>query len=174
MLSFRNRPRLTASVGKEPAITKASRASDNFIDFLLSEYGNLNFALDMAESVISFAQTLKKHSKKYQALLKILKYGIPATLLTTEFIGKVDKFRKIKSGKFSVYNDKEKRIVSLIGNPKNNTSRDLYPHTFAIGRDILNWLSTEPPTKLFKILGYFDQNDLSKVNKISEKMCRNV
>lgn len=162
--------RFSDSAPSNKDISSSNRADITFIEFLLSEYGNVEFAVDLADSLINFAKRFKKNSKRYQSVLTFLKFGIPATLLTTELLNKIKQYRKIKSGQISVHNEKERKIAFLIGDKTD--SRELYQYNFVIGRDVVNWLITEPKTKLFKILGYYEPNELNKINNLSESLSK--
>jgi hypothetical protein len=129
--------------------------------FLIKEYGNVDFVIDVADNLINFARRFKKDSKRYQATLSFLKYGIPAAVVTAQLAGKLKKFMHIKEGKNSTYNAIALNICSLMGIKE--SSSDLAQDGFYLGKDVYNWLFQNPNTTEFKILGFYTYDGMTPV-----------
>jgi len=129
--------------------------------FLIKEYGNVDFVVDVADNLINFARRFKKDNKKYQATLSFLKYGIPAAVVTAQLAGKLKKFMQIKEGKHSTYNTGILKICSLMG--VQESSSDIVQDGFYLGKDVYNWLFQNPNTTEFKILGFYTYDGMTPI-----------
>jgi hypothetical protein len=136
----------------------------SFARFILEEYGDLNFVLDLSDSLLDFGKRFFKKNIGYQSTLTALKYGIPATVLTTQLLSKIKKYQTIKSGKNTVYNEREQRVRKALGikNEKTELSND----SFYLGRDVFLWLFQKPKTELFKILGFYTYENLTPITDV--------
>ena len=136
----------------------------SFARFILEEYGDLNFVLDLSDSLLDFGKRFFKKNTGYQSTLTVLKYGIPATVLTTQLVSKIRKYQTIKSGKNTVYNEREARVKQALGIKSEKT--DLYNDSFYLGRDVFFWLFQKPKTELFKILGFYAYENLTPITDV--------
>ena len=128
--------------------------------YLFQEYGSFEFVLNLADSIIDFLKRLFNNRKKLQRILTILQYGIPATVFVSDLIGKLRKYRQIKSGKNTVSNESYEKYKELF-NIKTDVSIDNYP--FMLGGEVTRWLLQRPKTKSFQILGYYQFDNLQPV-----------
>jgi energy-coupling factor transporter ATP-binding protein EcfA2 len=131
---------------------------------MLEEYGDLNFVLDLSDSLLDFGKRFFKKNTGYQNTLTVLKYGIPATVLTTQLISKIRKYQTIKSGKNTVHNEREARVKQALGLKFEKT--DLCNDSFYLGRDVFFWLFQKPKTELFKILGFYAYENLTPITDV--------
>jgi len=136
----------------------------SFARFMLEEYGDLNFVLDLSDSLLDFGKRFFKKNTGYQNTLTVLKYGIPATVLTTQLISKIRKYQTIKSGKNTVHNEREARVKQALGLKFEKT--DLCNDSFYLGRDVFFWLFQKPKTELFKILGFYAYENLTPITDV--------
>ncbi len=131
-----------------------------FLHFLFQEYGSLEFIMDIGESIIDLLKRFYVGKKKYQKILMILKYGIPAAVFISDFVSKVKKYRTIKSGKNTVSNESIDKFKELF-NIGESVIVDNYP--FALGGEVTRWLLQRPKTKSFQILGYYQFDNLQPI-----------
>ena len=153
----------TSEMAKEPGYSP----DISFAKFLLSEYGNIDFVIDLADSLIDFAKRFKKNNPKYQTALTMLKYGIPATVFTTQLMSKINKYRMIKSGKNTVFNEREEKIKQVM-DIKGRSPQDysLGQDDFNLGKDVVYWLFQKPKTDIFKILGFYTYDGLKPITDV--------
>ena len=142
------------------------------VPFLLQEYGNIEFVNVVTGSVIDFLKRFHKNNKKYQAICSTLKYGIPAAVATSDLVYKFKKYREIKNGNNSVYNEKEKKLCQLLDietNVKKQEEKNvLCCYQFNLGKDIGYWLFSNPKTEKFKIKKYVDPEELKTIPDASK------
>lgn len=149
----------------EPVKDVAGYSKDiSFARFILEEYGDLNFVLDLSDSLLDFGKRFFKKNTGYQSTLTVLKYGIPATVLTTQLLSKIKKYQTIKSGKNTVYNEREARVKQALGIKSEKT--ELYNDSFYLGRDVFFWLFQKPKTELFKIQGFYAYENLTPITDV--------
>jgi hypothetical protein len=146
-----------AKVNEAP-VTAGYSQNVKFFQFLLQEYGSLEFVLDIADNSIDLLKRFKKNNKRYQAMLTLLKYGIPATMLITELASKVKRYLAIKAGKEIICNESVEKVKELFGITDNNVFLD--SECFTLGSEVTRWLLQRPKTKFFNILGYYKYENL--------------
>jgi hypothetical protein len=132
------------------------------IHYLLQEYGSFEFILDMADSSINFLNKIFRKNKRLQTILTLLKYGIPAVVILSEFVAKIKRFYIIKSGKNNVSNESVEKVRELFGLKDDKVNIDNYP--FIVGSEVTQWLLQRPKTKHFKILGYHQYDNLQHLS----------
>lgn len=165
-MSNRNRQRILRGIDGPTAQVKeaAGYSKDiSFTRFIIEEYGNLNFILDLSDSVIDLGRKFFKRSARYQNTLTVLKYGIPATVFSSQLIAKLKKYRAIKSGKNAVYNEREEKIKKIL-DVKDNI--EIYQESFFLGKDVFFWLFQKPKTESFKILGFYTYDGLNPITDV--------
>lgn len=131
------------------------------ITFLLSEYAGVEFILNIADSTLDFLKRFKQKNKRYQTALTLLKYGIPAGVLISEVVAKINKFYKIKAGKNTVSNENVEKVKEILGIKDDKISIDNY--SFQIGDEVTRWLLQRPKTESFKIVGYHQYDNLQSI-----------
>ena len=136
----------------------------SFARFMLEEYGDLNFVLDISDSLIDLGKRFFKNNSRYQNTLTVLKYGIPATVLTTQLLSKLKKYQAIKAGKNTVHNERETRVKHALGIKSDQI--ELYNDSFYLGRDVFFWLFQKPKTDLFKIMGFYTYENLTPITDV--------
>lgn len=132
--------------------------------FLLSEYGSLAFILDIAESTLDFLARVFKKNKRLQVIINLLKYGIPAVVIVSEFISKIKRYRLIKSGKNNVTSEDDQKIRQVLGLKESGI--ELSSQGFMLGVEISRWLLQRPKTNTFKILGYYQYDTLTALTDV--------
>jgi hypothetical protein len=142
-------------------VTAGYSQNIKLFQFLLKEYGSLEFVLDIADNSIDFLKRFKKGNKRYQATLALLKYGIPATILITELASKIKRFLLIKSGKETVIDESLSKVKELFGLRSVDTIID--SECFTLGGEVTKWLLQRPKTKSFSILGHYKYDDLQSL-----------
>lgn len=148
---------------KEDCAPSASYSQHvKLLQYLLQEYGSFEFVLDMADSSIDFLKKIFKKNKRLQTTLTLLKYGIPAAVIISEFIAKIKRFYFIKSGKNNVSNESVEKVKELFGLKDEKVNIDNYP--FIVGSEVTQWLLQRPKTKNFKILGYHQYDNLQHLS----------
>lgn len=148
---------------RDEAVSPSPGYSKNikFLQFILYEYRNLSFVLDMAESIIVFLSKFWLKNKKYQRIMNIIKYGVPASIFISDFMSKVKAYRLLKSGKNTVSNESLDKYKELFDITKENVNIDNYP--FMLGSEVTRWMLQRPKTKSFKILGYHQWDNLQNI-----------
>jgi hypothetical protein len=142
-------------------VTAGYAQNVKLFQFLLQEYGSLEFVLDIADNSIDFLKRFKKNNKRYQATLALLKYGIPATMLITELASKIKRFLSIKAGKETVINESYSKVKELFG--LKNEDAIIDSDCFTLGGEVTKWLLQRPKTKSFSILGHYKYDDLQSL-----------
>ena len=132
-----------------------------FFQFLIHEYAGLSFILEIADSTLEFLKRFHRNNKRYQSTITLLKYGIPATVLISDFASKVKRYFTIKSGKNTVSNDNVDKVRELFDLRDDKIEIDV--HNFTIGAEVTQWLLQRPKTTLFKILGYHQYDNLQNL-----------
>lgn len=135
------------------------------VQFMMQEYGGVNFAINVIDSLVEFAKRFRKSDKKYQMVMTLLKYGTPAAILTSDLVSKYRKYCKIKAGDDNVHNEKETKIFQLLGidKPKNC---HLFQTRLDLGRDVSYWIFEKPDTKAFKIKAFHEYENLGGIQDI--------
>ena len=130
--------------------------------FLLNEYGTFEFVIDLADSVIDLGRRFFKDKKRYQQALTIMKYGVPAAVFTFQLASKMHQYRKIKSGNNNIYNEREDKVKQVLDIAK---KKDICigQDELLLGKDVFYWLFKMPKTEGFKIIGYFNYENLQPV-----------
>lgn len=146
----------------EPAGYSKYPKEIKFHQFLLLEYGNSDFAIDIADSILSFAQKFFRGKKKYQTTVTLLKYGIPAAILTSQIVEKFKKYRKIKSGDNGIYDQKQRELIELMG-IDNKRLCEVRSLDFPLGREVFNWIFQKSKTTKFKVLGFYNYDGLKPI-----------
>lgn len=135
-----------------------------FLQYLFLEYGSFEFILDIADSVLDFLKRFYSKNKKYHRVLTLLKYGIPAAVILSDFITKIKAYRKMKEGKTSVTNENDEKIRELFGIKNSKISFDSMQ--FHIGTEVTRWLLERPRVKSLNISGYYYFESLESVTDI--------
>jgi len=150
--------------GNDTQVTAGYSQNVKLLQFLLQEYGSLEFVLDIADNSINFLRKFKKYNKRYQAALTLLKYGIPVTMLISELITKIKRFLSIKAGKENIVNECTDKVRELFSIKDEGISIDCA--CFTLGGEVTRWLLQRPKTKSFKIIGYYRYDDLQNLSDI--------
>lgn len=139
---------------KELQPTSGYSKDISFIKFMIEEYGSTDFVIDVADSLIDFGKSFWKKNALYQGTLSTLKYGIPAAVFSTQLLSKINQYLILKSGKNTVYNERDEKIKKLMG--LHGECPSLCQADFYLGRDIFYWLFKKPKTTSFQILGFYE------------------
>jgi hypothetical protein len=132
------------------------------ITYLISEYAGVDFILDIADSTLDFLKRFRQKDKRYQTVLTLMKYGIPAGVLISNFVAKINKFYRIKAGKNTVSNENFEKVRGILGLKGDKVNIDNYP--FQIGEEVTQWLLQRPKTESFQIVGYHQYDNLQSIS----------
>lgn len=146
---------------REEAVSPGYSKNVKFFQFLIHEYRNIGFVLEVLESIIVFLSRFWLKNKKYQRVINLLKYGVPAGVFISDFLNKIKAYRMIKSGKNSVSNESIDKYKELFDITKDNVRVDNYP--FMLGSEVTRWMLQRPKTESFKILGYHQWDNLQNI-----------
>lgn len=161
-MSNRRYPKLDHNPSENKAVQGVGYSQNiKLFQFLMNEYAGVEFILNIAESTIDFLKRFKTKNKGYQATLNLLKYGIPAVVLISEFFAKLKKFRMIRSGKNTVSNEREEKVRGLMGIKNEKVYIDNF--SFNIGAEVSRWILRSQKTKSFKIIGYYQYDTLQPI-----------
>ena len=151
MIQENDRPRNTST---------GYSSKTKIFQFLFQEYGSLEFILNLADSILDFLKRLLYKRKKLQRVLSVLQYGIPAVVFVSDFVGKIRKFQRIKSGNNDISNENAEKYKELF-NITSKASIEYVP--FLLGGEVTRWLLQRPSTKAFKVLGYYQFDTLQPI-----------
>lgn len=151
--------------GDTKAVAHYYPRDTNLLKFLVSEYGDTKFIGDINNSLVNFGLRFWKKNKKYQNTLRILKYGVPAFVMSSQFIAKLRYFKKIKKGENNVVNEKDQKILQLL-EVSNKSFDDIDNLEFNLGKEVNYWILKKPRTKLFKIINIYESENMNIINDI--------
>jgi len=155
----------------EPAGQDSSDENKSLIKYLIREYGNPTFIIEITDSIISLAKRFKRNNRSYQTCMSLLQHAIPAGVFTSELFSKIQAFREMQHGEKSMFDRKTMRIVEMLGVKKEDFLTEengyrMYVANFDLGREVSSWMIKGPDTKSFKIIGIY-QPDLKMIDDIN-------
>lgn len=175
MRTRRRRLRNVNDVQEAPRSSVAGYTKNvTLFQYLISEYGSLEFILDIAESGIDFAGRFFRNKKKYHYFLNLLRYGIPAIVFISQLLDKLKKFREIKKGLNTVTSEENEKIKSLLnidgdkikGNKIKGNKINVNYMEISLGSEVSRWLLHRPSTKYINIIGYYQYEDLQSIKDV--------
>ena len=155
----------------EAGSESSSDEKKSLLKYLIREYGNPTFIIEITDSIISLAKRFKRNNRPYQTCLSLMQHAIPAGVFTSELFSKIQAFRELQHGDKSMFDRKTMRIVEMLGVKKedflsNVKGYRMYVSSFDLGREVSSWMIKGPNTKSFKIMGIY-QPDLKMIDDIS-------
>jgi len=141
----------------------------SFIHYLIESKGGSDFLLDTLESVSNFAGNFWKRNKKYQSIMKTLKYSFPAYFLSKELYDTYKLYKEnARETDNDAYSNKLVNILYFLGMEEQEALRDcdegVHQKPFNLGADVVNWVFTSPKTSLFKIKGFYEIEGRKKMH----------
>jgi len=132
------------------------------IQFIMAEFGNFKFMIDVSHSVIDLCLRFIK-KKRLRTIMTGLKYGVAAGALSSELVMKMNKYRSIKKGENTVVNVRDEKILRIIGE---KSGTELIIEDFTLGKGVNHWIFNKPRTKTFKVLGFYEFENMEAVMDI--------
>jgi len=133
--------------------------------FLEKSYGsNIELFFKALETVLGVASQVRiPKTKKIRIALNLLRFGIPASYRTVEFALKLkDYISNLKNEELSVYGKLLMNFRKLLEIPEMTNMEN---YRINVGESILFWILSNPETKSFKVLNYFNETK-EKLDKI--------
>ena len=139
----------------------------HLFNFMAQEYGNdLEKMLHRVNGMLTLGVATKFiKSAKIRKSLQIGQTLLTVGLFTTEFAMHVKNYlRQLKQEERSTFNKQMIKACLLLGITEKNPNYGELPVTeVAVGNEITQWLLNHPKTKKFKILKYYDMNNLTEL-----------
>jgi len=159
----------TESINLSNLVPKGHKLYHPF-NFISENYGNPESILRAFGSILDFDKGLRAlfTSKKKFSLknsIDFLRYTLPATFYGVEMGIKIKRYiKQINKGDLSEYEKRMMEIRKLMDlNPGKGIDNKNVSY---INEDILEWLLKSPKTEGYKILGYYSDENLEKLEKI--------
>jgi len=141
-----------------PKQNQNNEQSHSFIRYLIDSYGS---AANMIQSVMLFISSFK--SKKLDKKLSFIMKAVTIILFISDFFFKVKDYIKQKGS--NAWKDKNRKIANIFGSTDGNINYYNWD-LIHFGRDVIEWILSNPKTSEFKIIAYYNMDDVSKLDKI--------
>lgn len=145
----------------------------HLFNFIGKNYGdNPENILKAVGSIFDFDKgfrTLLSSDKKFtfKNAVNILRYTLPASLYSVEMGIKIRKYIKnIHNEDLSEYDKKVVKVKKLIGVKDSLSDWNV---SSVLHEEIIHWLLGSPKTDGFKIIGYYSDPEIEKIEKMPEK-----